>query len=170
MNPFIRTFSGKKVSILDPKPGSITIEDGAHALSQIVRFTGHAIGPYTVAQHCVHACDMAPQELKKSALLHDLQESWVGDCASPLKACLPQYQEIEAKFERLIAKKWKIPYPHPALVKEIDRRMLTTEMKQLLPGSDYKNYPFEPYDMKIVIWTPQKARAEFMKRYRKLFA
>lgn len=169
MNPFIRTRSGGKVYLLRPKPSSLLIEDGAYALSQIVRFTGHCDGAYTVAQHLCYCCDMAPNENKPSALLHDLQEAWVSDCSKPLKECLPQYQEIEQRFERLVARKWKLPFPHPAIIKEIDNRMLVTEMKQLMRKADYRSYPFQPYDFEIKVWSHVKAYQEFMKRFNRLY-
>lgn len=111
---------------------------------------------------------MAPAEFKRSALLHDLQEGWISDCSKPLKECLPQYQEIEQRFERLISRKWKIPFPMPAVVKEIDNRMLVTEMKQLMFKADYRSYPFQPYDMKLTVWSHAKAYREFLKRYEQL--
>lgn len=169
MIPFIRTYSGSRVYLLKPKAASLKIEDIAHALSQIVRFTGHCSGPYTVAEHCCHCCDMAPREHKLSALLHDAQETWVGDCATPLKVCMAQYQEIEDRFERLVARKWHLPNPHPAVVKEIDRRMLVTEMKWLLTKGDYKSYPWTPYDLTIRVWSHAKAKREFMKRFHRLY-
>jgi len=156
------------VYLLRPTPASLLIEDGAYALSQIVRFTGHCTGPYTVAQHSCHCHDVAPAEFRKSALLHDLQEGWISDCSKPLKECLPQYQEIEQRFERLISRKWKIPFPMSAVVKEIDNRMLVTEMRDLMHKADYKCYPFQPYDMKMKVWSHAKAYREFMRRYEEL--
>jgi hypothetical protein len=168
MNPYIHLYSGKRFYLLRPKVEDMDIESIAHGLSQIVRWTGQCKKPMTVAQHCVLGTDETPQEHKLSFLLHDAQESFVGDCAKPLKNVLPQYQEIESRIEKVIAKKFKIPYPHPQVIKEIDMRMLVTEMKWLIKGGDWKNIPFRPFDFNLEIWSMEKSKREFLKRYHRL--
>lgn len=109
---------------------------------------------------------MAPDEHKLSLLLHDSQEFACADVNSPLKSLLPQYKEIENRAEKVIAKKYGIPYPHPPIVKEIDIRMLVTEMKQLIRGDDWKHAPLQPFDIKLPCWNFAKAKREFLKRFR----
>ena len=45
---WIRTYSGKKFYVFHPKQKDIVIEDIAHSLSLICRFTGHTEDLYSV--------------------------------------------------------------------------------------------------------------------------
>ena len=48
-----RMLSGRRLELLDPSPLDIEIEDIAHGLSFLARWTGQTIGeyPFSVAQH-----------------------------------------------------------------------------------------------------------------------
>ncbi len=48
-----QTYTGRMVSLLDPKPEDICIEDVAHHLAIVNRFGGATREPYSVAQHAV---------------------------------------------------------------------------------------------------------------------
>lgn len=67
-----------------------TIEEIAHALAQINRFTGHCSRPYSVAEHSLLVAQIAATEgaspaAQLAALLHDAHEAYVGDVSSPAK-------------------------------------------------------------------------------------
>ena len=69
------------------------IEDIAHALAQINRYTGHAARPYSVAEHSMLVCDIVRAKglnahAQLLALLHDAHEAYCGDVASPIKTVL----------------------------------------------------------------------------------
>ena len=69
------------------------IEDIAHALAQINRYTGHAARPYSVAEHSMLVCDIVRAKglnahAQLLALLHDAHEAYCGDVASPTKTVL----------------------------------------------------------------------------------
>ena len=168
-NPYIRTFTGKKFYPLNPRPQDICIEDIAHSLSQICRFTGHTKFPYWVGQHCCYAFDLASKENKLEALGHDFSETYFSDVASPIKPLLKNYKEIEENLERCIARKFKFRFPYPLEVKDpmtkfdIDTRLLHTEMKQLMNGCSYDENMC--YDFKIKYWSPQKTEKELLKRF-----
>lgn len=166
-DPYIRLHSGTKFHILSPKASEIKINDIAYALSNICRFTGHTSKFYSVAQHCCLVSDILPKNLKLQGLLHDAQESYCSDIASPLKRCLPQYIELENRIEVIIADKFDFPFPMPSEIKVADMRLLVTEMRDLMKGGDYKNLPFVPLDNKIRPWSSKKAREEYLKRYKK---
>ena len=51
--PYIRTYSGTKLCVSQPRPEQIHIEDIAHHLSLLCRFTGAVNKFYSVAEHCV---------------------------------------------------------------------------------------------------------------------
>ena len=75
------------------------IEEVAHALAQINRFTGHARRPYSVAEHSMLVATIAAGEgaspvQQLAALLHDAHEAYVGDLASPAKWAIGNAWEV----------------------------------------------------------------------------
>jgi hypothetical protein len=92
VNPWIQTASGQAYDLLAPDPSTIVLGDVATALSNLIRFTGHA-GPYTVAQHSVVGARVLRHEghadgVQRAFLLHDAHEAVTGDVASPVKRAL----------------------------------------------------------------------------------
>lgn len=85
---WILTHTGKRPDLLHPRIEDICLEDIAHALARIGRFTGHGDCFISVAQHCVHVSDLCPFDLKPWGLLHDATEAYLGDVSSPLKQAL----------------------------------------------------------------------------------
>lgn len=128
----MQTHTGRVVDLSRFSEEDICVEDIAHALSQIIRFTGHAKVPYSVAQHSLLVAEIAPPEHRLWALLHDASEAYLGDVASPLKTLLPQYRELEEKFQKVIAGRFGLPWPIPEEVKHADRVALMTEKRDLL--------------------------------------
>lgn len=89
--------SGVMHDLLNPAAnGDPNIEDIAHALANICRWTGHTSRFYSVAEHCIRAAAIAPSGCKLHVLMHDATEAYLGDVATPLKQLLPKYQEIES--------------------------------------------------------------------------
>ena len=99
---WIQTFTGKRIYPFDPDPDLICIDDIAHALSNICRFTGHVKHFYSVAQHSVIVANAIPDslgvphtnELYLQALLHDAQEYLFSDLSRPLKRSLSKNNPI----------------------------------------------------------------------------
>lgn len=88
--------SGVMHDLLNPAAnGDPKIEDIAHALANICRWTGHTSRFYSVAEHCIRAAAIAPPECKLHVLMHDATEAYLGDVATPLKLLLPEYSRIE---------------------------------------------------------------------------
>lgn len=168
MNPYIITRHLHKVNYLKPQASQIDIRDIGHSLSRICRYNGHTIQPYYVAQHLCICYDVALQQHKRAAFGHDFAEYAACDIPSPLKALLPQYVEIEGRLEQVVARKYRLTYPWPAAVKEIDMRVLVTEIRDLTHRKDWKDYPVQPYDFTIVSWDSAKCYREFMRRARAL--
>jgi|688.fasta_scaffold410662_3 5'-deoxynucleotidase YfbR-like HD superfamily hydrolase len=128
----MQTYTGRIVDLTRFCEDDICIEDIAHALSQIIRFTGHSRAPYSVAQHSLLVAEIATPEHRLWALLHDASEAYLGDVASPLKTLLPEYRDLEEKFQKVIAGRFGLPWPMPAEVKHADRVALMTEKRDLL--------------------------------------
>ena len=148
MKSTILTHSGIEFDVCNPDPDLIEIEDIAHALSHICRFTGHTKHFYSVAQHSYLCATLVPPEHALEALLHDAAEAYIGDVSSPLKAQLPGYQAIEAKLEQAIRQRFGLPAQKTPWVKEADLQMLAAEKAHLMPQFD------EPWDILNGVATP----------------
>ena len=105
---YIETFTGKRIYVHDPKMESICVEDIAHALSNNCRYNGHCKGFYSVAEHSCHIADYILNKLELGpiealrGLLHDAPETYVTDMPKPFKQELPDYQEVELRFENIV--------------------------------------------------------------------
>lgn len=136
---WIQTYTGKRFYPLDPRADDIDLVDIAHALSLVTRFGGHAVRHYSVAEHsilvaCHVARDDPDPQVVLAALLHDASEAYLGDVPRPLKH-LPEwvaYREAEARVEQIIAAKYGLPWPMPAVVAHHDHRALATEYRDLV--------------------------------------
>lgn len=133
MKSSILTASGSYFDFLKPEESKITIEDIAHALSHLCRFTGHTQQFYSVAQHSIHCSYIVPPEDAMEALMHDAAEAFVGGMASPLKRVVGDaFLLIEQRVEREIAKRFNLRFPWPQSVKDADLAMLATERRYLM--------------------------------------
>lgn len=166
----IVTFSGKWFDPANPRAGDICIEDIAHALACMPRFGGHVRKPYSVAQHCYLASEMAPDGTELQALMHDAHEAYVLDMPSPFKQLLPDYQAMERRVEAAVRDAFRLPRVFDPRVKEVDLRMMTTEAKSF--GLEWWSwYPATPPYAelgKIEPWPWHKARQRFLDRFRAL--
>lgn len=136
MKPTIQLRSGAYFDFMHPESSDFTIDDIAHALSQINRFTGHTRFSYSVAQHSVLVSHIVPAEHALAGLLHDAHEAFVGDVPSPLKMLLPDYRAIEKAAERAVHLRYGIPLVNHAEIKRADLQMLATEKAHLMPKGD----------------------------------
>ncbi|MCG3774241.1 MAG: hypothetical protein JW395_1059 [Nitrospira sp.] len=86
MEPFITTFTGRKVNPLALRKEDICIEDIAHHLAHINRFVGALIQPVNVAAHSVFVSRLcADSGWEKEALFHDATEAYLGDVSKWVK-------------------------------------------------------------------------------------
>jgi len=161
---WITTFSGKKIYPLNPSSDEICIEDIAHALSNICRFTGHTKSFYSVAQHSVLVSVHGSIEHRLSGLMHDACEAYICDIAKPLKMTqeLSGYQTIERRLMKCISEKFGFDFPLPEEVKYTDYRMLITEAQQLLNSMDGWIVDVEPIKTIIHPTSPENAERAFL--------
>ena len=133
------TVSGKKVDLLHPSEEMIDIRDIAASLSKICRFGGHSKHFYSVAQHCVLVAAMAPEKIKREALMHDASEAYLGDVIKPLKVILgASYRNLETVFEGIISQKYGLytdEWTHTE-VKRLDMEALELEHAAFQRGDD----------------------------------
>lgn len=169
---WIQTFSGREYWPLDPRPDEVHIEDVAHHLSMICRYTGAVRKFYSVAEHSVLVSFLVPREHALTALLHDATEAYVTDIARPVKPFLPDYERIEALNWKAVAERFNLPQVMPQCVHEADTAMLWVERHHLLatPPRPW-NLPEPTVDLSGVVikaLAPGQAEARFLLRYHEL--
>lgn len=159
----------------------ITIEQIAHSLSGLARFTGHAKRlnggmTYTVAEHSVKVSYIVPT---LTALLHDSAEVITNDLSSPIKAFMGnEYRKLSDSVEAQFGKLFTLDFPPmPITVKYADTMMVLIEAFDLLEskGRDWpwfeeerlealKLYVAQP-ELRAECWSPDYAYERFMARY-----
>lgn len=168
---WIQTHSRKAFDLLSPRPEDVSIEDIAHALARICRWTGHTRTFYSVAQHSVLCATIAPRDCKLEALLHDAAEAYIGDISRPLKKMLgDQIQHIEQRIEVAIASAFGIAFPTPYPVKYADNMLLATEAEDLMGGAVdgwTKEITTRIWPYHIEPWCIDEAEHRFLKEFHK---
>ena len=141
MEPWIETVNGNKFWYTGEDTSGIEIEDIAHALSNVCRYTGHCHSFYSVAEHSILVALLVPKHKRLWALLHDASEAYLADMASPVKQLLPEYKALEHRIMVRIAKKFGLPdrFWEDKDIKQADWAQLKAEAKVLLPsgGKDW---------------------------------
>ena len=170
-HPYITTFSGAKFRF--DKPGPFLLADIAHSLACTVRFRGHTIEPYYVAQHGVlvareMSLDLCEPEAVLAGLLHDAHEAYVGDVPSPLKWACQAFKVVEDRVQEALrlALTPNIPADvYHYVVKPYDIALLHREASNLLvPCPSW----VDADDVEIVPWTSSFAAREFLGMARSL--
>jgi len=184
---WFQTYTGKIFHPFDPDPKMIDIEDIAHALSLICRFSGHVKEFYSVAEHSVHVARVFDELVKDTslegnhrasvcALLHDATETYCGDMIRPIKEGIIEYQKMEAEIEEMVIQHfglvdvWWAAHPY---VKQADNIMLATERRDLLtegPGRDDRRWVIDEQGVKaserhVFAMHPEDAKEWFLGEY-----
>ena len=187
---WIRTYRGHEFNFVNIDPATIDIQDIAHSLSLICRFTGHLREFYSVAEHCIWVSNLAykyalagvtplyapvPSQREAAkigllALMHDASEAYITDLNSPAKSLLPGYKALENLITDVINKKYGIEFGVvPAQIKYADNTMLIAEAKALLFETDFTDWINNVYDKKVqynqIPLTPRQAESSFLNRY-----
>lgn len=168
---WIQTFTGKKFYPGNPKLEDICIEDIAHSLSMMCRFTGHCREFYSVASHSIHVSNQCSKENQLHGLLHDASEAYITDVSRPVKRMkeLSGYRDIENALQKIICKRFGLPEVEPEEVKMVDVRMLSTEARDLMaPLHIDWVQPSKPYEFKIKSISPRDANEQFIERFNEL--
>lgn len=181
---WIQTFTGRQYWPLDPRPEDVDVQDIAHHLSNLCRFTGACKRFYSVAEHSVHVSYLVPVEFALYGLLHDAAEAYCNDIARPVKRSIEGYAEIEALNETAI---WEaLGCIHPdlhlsvrPLLKQADNAILVAEQAALMAPCAHRWRPESiPEDLQrraheqlggiLAGWQPERAKWQFLMRYAEL--
>lgn len=126
----IETASGQRYDFRNPDPNTVTLEDIAHALSNVCRFAGHVRRFTSVAEHSVlvsriveaRLWEMSQEEREEkgvrnvhywtvAGLLHDSHEAYVWDAPSPVKPLLGDvFKELSSIADKVIVAKFLQPF------------------------------------------------------------
>lgn len=170
IGPTITLRSGADFDFLDPWSSDFTIDDIAHGLSNICRYSGQCESFYSVAEHSLLVSETAiGYELE--ALMHDAAEAFLGDITRPLKQMLPDYKRLEADVERAIFLRFGIQLPVPLEVKQADLRVLAAEQRQIMPrGTDdwLCGQHITPATVIVRNLAPTEAKREWLERFHAL--
>jgi uncharacterized protein len=137
----ILTYSGKMISVTNPKADDLFIEDIAHALANQCRFGGHSYEHLSVAEHSIN-CALEfkhSRALAFTALMHDSAEAYLTDLPTPIKSLLPDYLKLEDNFNKVLAQRFGFEYPFPQKILDVDKQMLNKEMRANVIGFKSKS-------------------------------
>lgn len=142
---FIVTADGHEIDV-EHGFGTITLEAIAHSLAQINRFNGHALRPYSVAEHSLLVVEILERDFIApwpdallAALMHDAHEAFCGDLHSPGKSVIgAAWHHWEERFESMVRSTFKLHTAAVAyrdIVHQADLVALATEHRDLLPNA-----------------------------------
>lgn len=173
--------TGRRFYPLDPRPEDVTIEDIAHALSNVCRWGGRVREFYSVASHSVHVAQIVERKVPRialHALLHDAAEAYVGDVPTPLKHHLmvkrgKRREAMSDTEHRILNAVWNAfglgDYVDLLHVREADRIALATEARDLMGGLTWPGM-VETTEPTIEPLSPRAARTQFLSMFRRLTA
>jgi uncharacterized protein len=169
----IQTYTGKRVDVFRPSFLDIDILDIAHSLSLLNRFNGHVDRGYSVGEHSVFVSYIVNPKYALKGLLHDATECYIGDCVSPLKKLLAEYQIIEERIWIEVCKKFNLSMSKRSdrAVKVADEIALMTEAKSFGVTLTTKRIHdrIRPLDILIKPLTAKKSERLFLQRFRELW-
>lgn len=150
----------KGLAMLDPAACPVCIDDIAHHLSQINRFTGACIRPYSVAEHSLLVSEIAQRSgasllVQFAALMHDAHEAFTSDLSSPAKSAVDYlaglsggtgaWSQFEGIHARNVRQHFRITTPfvgNRSALRLYDLQALATERRDLTAWHAEKNGPW----------------------------
>lgn len=183
---YVEVPSGRFVSMDEPNPDDILLEDIAHKLAQTNRYGGSTRYPYSVAQHAVFVSERlrrqgASRIRQLQGLHHDDPEAFLGDIPRPWKKKLgPIYAEMTLVFEAAIEVALGLPHvweDDHKIIKAADNYALLVEARQMLPSGGHRWDYLKDFDLPSRIIIPDYylgeqhwsvARDAYLQRHKEL--
>ena len=183
--PWLQTVTGRAWCADAHQSYEYDVEEIAHALSNICRYSGHCREFYSVAQHSVVvmrilrerlAYPKANKRLLQAALLHDASEAFCLDVPSPIKRMemMSQYKAWEHAVGTSIMVYFglEFEYKNP-LIKWADLSALATEKRDIMGNSPHDRMWLETVDGTLppaAVWSikplsPKQAKRLFMRTW-----
>ncbi len=162
---WLQTATGGQFWPLDPRPEEVKLADIAHALAMKCRYGGHSRGFYSVAEHSVLLSRLVAPENVLWALLHDAAEAYLADIPRPVKQLLPGWKAIEHRVQAAVCERFLLSPRQPDEVTRLDWAITTDEKAVLMPGDLEWAGLAPPTGARIECWAPERARAEFIRRF-----
>ena len=164
---------------------AIRIEDIAHHLSQINRFTGACIRPYSVAEHSLLVVQIMEDRgvinphVLMAGLLHDAHEAYCTDLSTPMKAAVgPSWYAVENRVKHAVRQHFAVLVASQSgahSIESADLAALSTERAQLMPpdGPEWPCTRMHPPISWVHLdsrhhWTWQDWRQAFLDKYAEL--
>jgi len=179
---WICTRGGRKVDPFDESTWeNISIDDIAHALSMMCRFTGHTERFYSVAEHSLAVSYLLAshsREVQLQGLLHDAAEAYLVDVARPVKhhPAMEEYRKAERNLQSAIFRKYSLRPTAGSLraIEKADQMMFLIEANKAMgwpsvfeqAGCDISEVSAFPFELSFM--EPKKAEMMFLDRFWKL--
>lgn len=165
------TFTGLRFFPLDPSPDQICIQDIAHHLSLIARFTGATATAYSVAQHSVLVSELCEAEDASWGLMHDAAEAYYTDLNTPVKHTdeLEGYRKLEQRGMDVVCDRYALSRRKPSSVSAADTFAFRIECASLFPEGHPTWKPMPGGMSKITPWPADVAERAFLSRFEELF-
>lgn len=177
---FIRSYSGRNVSLSHPGADAIDIHDIARHLAHLPRFGGASHTIVNVASHSIHvARELARQKASPQArlwgLLHDAHEYATGDITQPMideiadRAGFDVVGNIKADLDRVIRNSIGVATTadDDRMIAAADRSVAMSEWVLWMPGP----YPAEGVQRALIpisAMPPDRAEQTFLAMFREL--
>ena len=170
-DPYIVTYTGKKVCPVRPDIEQICIEDIAHSLSMKCRWNGHTTRFYSVAQHSVIVSQLCSHLL--AGLLHDAAEAYLSDVATTVKHLFPTMRYAEEIVQEVVYERFgvEMTQQEEEILKAADRAVLRLEWEELMNDPEGHGIAVEMEGVPRVYcqladcWSPERAESEFLDRF-----
>ncbi len=175
---FVWTLTGR-LDPCNPTVDQIRIRDIARGLSTSMRYRGHTVRPYSVAEHSVILSLIVPQIYARQALMHDASEAYLGDVLRPLKYMpfMAPFRVMELGLDAIVRERFGIvsTFDSRTTIKSLELRLVSTEITQLISpdvgldlNSVYSQFG-QPLDLEIPCLSIQDAECLFVSRFAELF-
>lgn len=144
---WLLTATGKDINLKYLDNFELSITDVAFSLSNINRFNGHALRPYSVAEHSLTVVTILEEHFGVTSpsvllagLMHDAHECLTGDLTQPMKQVIGNaWQYEEDRIQRTVLRRfgvWTAYCSAHQLIKDADLLALSCEHAQLMqPGA-----------------------------------